>query len=92
MRAAVLPAMEAKYASSARVVSKAAFSSRTWPSHSRPMVAAMRAATSLPSWAAISEARARRKSPATMATRFPQRALTVSTPRLVAASSMTSSW
>ena len=35
----------------------------TSPSHSRPMVAASRPATSVPSDAAISEARASRKSP-----------------------------
>ena len=56
------------------------------------MVAAKRPATSVPSDAASSEARARRKSPARMATRLPQRAFTLSTPRRVAASSITSSW
>ena len=42
--------------------------------------------------AAISDALARRKSPARIALRLPQRALTLSTPRRVSASSMTSSW
>ena len=56
------------------------------------MVLARSAATSVPSEAAISEARDRRKSPARMACRLPHLALTVSTPRRVSASSMTSSW
>ena len=41
------------------------------------MVRASSAATSVPSEAAISDARASRKSPARMATRLPQRALTL---------------
>ena len=47
------------------------------------MVAASRPATSVPSDAAISEARASRKSPARIAWRLPQRALTLSTVRRV---------
>ena len=46
----------------------------------------------MPSPAAISEARARRKSPARIATRFPQRALALWTPLREPASSITSSW
>ena len=71
---------------------KAVVSSRTSPSHMAAMVAARRPATSVPRLAAISEARASRKSPARIARRLPHRALTDSTPRRVAASSMTSSW
>ena len=44
------------------------------------MVAASRPATSVPSEAASSDARASRKSPDRMARRLPQRALTLSTP------------
>ena len=55
-------------------------------------MAASSAATSVPSEAAISEALASRKSPARIALRLPQRALTLSTPRRVSASSITSSW
>ena len=46
----------------------------------------------VPNPAAISAERARRKSPATMATRFPNLAFTLSTFRRTVASSMTSSW
>ena len=56
------------------------------------MVEARIPATSTPSEAAREDARARRKSPARMATMFDQRWLTLSTPRRVDASSMTSSW
>ncbi len=56
------------------------------------MVAASNPATSVPRPAAISDALASRKSPARMALRFPHLALTLSTPRRVSASSMTSSW
>ena len=62
------------------------------PSHSQPIVRASSPATSVPSVAAISEARDSRKSPARMACRLPHLALTVSTPRRVSASSITSSW
>jgi hypothetical protein len=55
-------------------------------------VRASNPATSVPSDAAISEARDRRKSPARIACRLPHLALTVSTPRRVADSSITSSW
>ena len=48
-------------------------------------------ATSVPSDAAISDARDSRKSPARIAWRLPHLALTVSTPRRVVASSITSS-
>ena len=73
-------------------VEGAAAAAPTSPSHSLPMVRASSPATSVPSEAAISEARASRKSPARMAVRFPHRALTLSMPRRVSASSMTSSW
>ena len=56
------------------------------------MVLARRPATSVPSEAAIFDARARRKSPARMALRLPHLALTLSTVRRVTASSITSSW
>ncbi len=92
MSDAVLPLMDSMYDSLVRETSKAVLSSPTCPWHSRPMVAASRPATSVPSEAAISEALANRKSPARMATRLPQRAFTLSTPRRLVASSMTSSW
>ena len=56
------------------------------------MVRASSPATSVPSDAAISDARDSRKSPARIACRLPHLAFTVSTPRRVSASSMTSSW
>ena len=49
------------------------------------------AATSVPSDAAISEARANKKSPAKIACKLPHLAFTVSTPRRVGDSSITSS-
>jgi hypothetical protein len=55
------------------------------------MVAASSDATSAPSDAASDDARARRKSPARIATMLLQRAFTLGTPRRVSASSMTSS-
>ena len=56
------------------------------------MVAASSPATSVPSEAANSEARANRKSPARMARRFPHLAFTLATLRRTWASSITSSW
>jgi len=56
------------------------------------MVRASSPATSVPNEAAISDARDSRKSPARIACRLPHFALTVSTPRRVSASSITSSW
>ncbi len=92
MSDAVLPVTAVRYDDSERIGLYACCSSATSPSHSRPIVAANRAETSVPRDAAISDARASRKSPATMATRLPQRALTLCTPRRLSASSMTSSW
>ena len=53
---------------------------------------ASRLATGVPRSAAMAAERAIRKSPATMATRFPKREFTLSTLRRIVASSMTSSW
>ena len=89
---AVLPAIDARYDASGRAALYVCRSSSIWPSHSRPIVRASSAATSVPSDAAISDARESRKSPARMACRLPHLAFTVSTPRRVGASSMTSSW
>ncbi len=72
--------------------SKRCWSSSTCPRHSSPIVAASSEATSAPSDAASDEARARRKSPARMATMLFHRAFTLGTPRRVSASSITSSW
>ena len=92
MSDAVLPAMAVEYWSRLRSAWKAAWTSATCPWHSSPRVAANRAAISTPSPAAISAERASRKSPATMATRLPNRELTLSTLRRMVASSITSSW
>ena len=87
-----MPLIDAAYAASDRSGENAVFSSPTWPSHRRPIVAANRPATSVPSDAANSDARASKKSPERIATRLPHFALTDGTPRRVSASSITSSW
>ena len=92
IRAAVFPEMASVYSRSVRATWKAERTSATWPWQSSPRVEASSPAISVPNPAAISADRASRKSPATMATRLPNRELTLSTFRRIVASSMTSSW
>ena len=92
MSAAVFPAMASKYSSSVRSVENSERTSASCPSHSRAEGVGQQRGDFVPSEAAISAELASRKSPATMATRLPHRAFTLSTLRRMVASSMTSSW